>query len=216
LERLPSHTQRMWSGSHDDFWSGAKTPSNQRAGIGVPDARQLEQIVLWLRQIALKVLSRDDVNRPQDLVDLRAVLRVALPAELGRARGSLALIASRGYHRSRDLMSEMRGPCYVWRDDNRVHVWAEDEYDGWDDTRWAENQKHPQHVSFRGSRAQRGFRSSREPRWRPQCPSVGTKSPAGSSRSTACVRRPEHLPVSLRSRTVAAWKCTSRPKRPRN
>jgi hypothetical protein len=40
--------------------------------------------------------------------------------------------------------------------------------------------------------------------WRPQCPPVGTKSPAGSSRSTGCVRRPEHLPVSLRSRTVAA------------
>jgi hypothetical protein len=57
--------------------------------------------------IALKVLSRDDVSRPQDLVDLRALLRVASPAELGRARDSLALIASRGYHRGRDLMSEI-------------------------------------------------------------------------------------------------------------
>jgi len=45
--------------------------------------------------IALKVLSRDDVSRPQDLVDLRALLRVASPAELGRARDSLALIAAR-------------------------------------------------------------------------------------------------------------------------
>lgn len=34
--------------------------------------------------IALKVLSRDDVRRPQDLVDLRALLRVASPAELAR------------------------------------------------------------------------------------------------------------------------------------
>jgi hypothetical protein len=57
--------------------------------------------------IALKVLSRDDVTRPQDLVDLRALLRVASPAELGRARDSLALIAARGYHRGRDLMSEI-------------------------------------------------------------------------------------------------------------
>jgi nucleotidyltransferase AbiEii toxin of type IV toxin-antitoxin system len=57
--------------------------------------------------IALKVLSRDDVNRPQDLVDLRALLRVASPAELGRARQSLALIAARGYHRGRELTSEM-------------------------------------------------------------------------------------------------------------
>jgi len=40
--------------------------------------------------------------------------------------------------------------------------------------------------------------------WRPQRPPVGTKSPAGSSRSTTCARRPEYLPVSLPSRTVAA------------
>jgi hypothetical protein len=57
--------------------------------------------------IALKVLSRDDVTRPQDLVDLRALLRVASPAELGRARDSLALIVARGYHRGRGLMSEI-------------------------------------------------------------------------------------------------------------
>ena len=35
--------------------------------------------------IALKVLSRDDVRRPQDLVDLRALQRVAPSAELVRA-----------------------------------------------------------------------------------------------------------------------------------
>ena len=57
--------------------------------------------------IALKVLSRDDLRRPQDLVDLRALLRTASPAELTRARDSLVLISARGYHRGRDLMSEM-------------------------------------------------------------------------------------------------------------
>jgi hypothetical protein len=57
--------------------------------------------------IALKVLSRDDVRRPQDLVDLRALLRVASVAELAQARESLALIAARGYQRGRDLASEM-------------------------------------------------------------------------------------------------------------
>jgi hypothetical protein len=36
--------------------------------------------------IALKVLSRDDISLPQDLVDLRALLRAASLAELGRAR----------------------------------------------------------------------------------------------------------------------------------
>ncbi len=59
--------------------------------------------------IALKVLSRDDVRRPQDLVDLRALLRVAPRAELTRARQALTLIAARGYHRGRDLMAEMSG-----------------------------------------------------------------------------------------------------------
>jgi hypothetical protein len=57
--------------------------------------------------IALKVRSRDDVTRPQDLMDLRALLRVASSDELSRARRSLALITARGYHRGRDLMSEV-------------------------------------------------------------------------------------------------------------
>lgn len=57
--------------------------------------------------IALKVLSRDDVRRPQDLVDLRALLRVASPGELARARQGLAQIADRGFQRGRDLTSEM-------------------------------------------------------------------------------------------------------------
>lgn len=41
-------------------------------------------------------------------------------------------------------MSYMRGPCYVWRDDNRVHVWADDGYDGWDIASWAEGRQHSQ------------------------------------------------------------------------
>ena len=57
--------------------------------------------------MALKILSRDDVTRPQDLVDLRTLVGVAPPAELARARQALALIAARGYHRGRDLMAEM-------------------------------------------------------------------------------------------------------------
>ena len=57
--------------------------------------------------IALKVLSRDDVKRPQDIADLRALLRAASPPELERARKSLALIATRGYHRGRDLALEI-------------------------------------------------------------------------------------------------------------
>ena len=59
--------------------------------------------------IALKVLSRDDVTRPQDLVDLRALLRVATEAELERARRALALIAARGFHRGRNLIADLNG-----------------------------------------------------------------------------------------------------------
>lgn len=58
--------------------------------------------------IALKLLSRDDVRRPQDLVDLRALLRVASRAELTRAREGLALITSRGFDRGRNLDREMK------------------------------------------------------------------------------------------------------------
>jgi predicted nucleotidyltransferase len=56
--------------------------------------------------IALKVLARDDVNRPQDVADLRALLRVASAGDVTRARAALALIAERGYHRGRDLQAE--------------------------------------------------------------------------------------------------------------
>ncbi len=58
--------------------------------------------------IALKVLSRDDLGRPQDLMDLRALLRVASPTEVARARTAIALIVSRGYHRGRDLTTELK------------------------------------------------------------------------------------------------------------
>jgi len=57
--------------------------------------------------IALKVLCRDVVTRPQDLVDLRALLRIAPPAELAHARQALTLIAARGFHRGRELLVEM-------------------------------------------------------------------------------------------------------------
>jgi len=57
--------------------------------------------------IALKVLARDDLARPQDISDLRALLRVATAVEVARARAAIALIATRGYHRGRDLQTEL-------------------------------------------------------------------------------------------------------------
>jgi len=57
--------------------------------------------------IALKVRSRDDVERPQDLIDLRALLHVATADEIARARKAIALITSRSYHRDRDLTAAL-------------------------------------------------------------------------------------------------------------
>ena len=41
--------------------------------------------------VALKILSRDDVRRPQDVADLRALLRVATAADIASAREALGL-----------------------------------------------------------------------------------------------------------------------------
>ena len=57
--------------------------------------------------IALKVRSRDDMQRPQDLVDLRALLRVATDADVTGARQALGLITTRGYHRGRELVPQL-------------------------------------------------------------------------------------------------------------
>ncbi len=57
--------------------------------------------------IGLKVLSRDDVNRPQDLVDIRTLLAAASAADLEVARNCLQLIAARGYDRGRDLLADL-------------------------------------------------------------------------------------------------------------
>ena len=59
--------------------------------------------------VALKVLSRDDLARPQDLVDLRALLRAASDSDLELARIALAAITARGYHRGRDLAADLDG-----------------------------------------------------------------------------------------------------------
>lgn len=59
--------------------------------------------------IALKVLSRDDMTRPQDLVDLRTLLGTASAADLALARDALERIAARGYDRGRDLLGAMNG-----------------------------------------------------------------------------------------------------------
>lgn len=56
--------------------------------------------------IAMKILSRDDVNRPQDNLDLHALIGDASADELTRARSALMMIAARGFHRGRNLLHD--------------------------------------------------------------------------------------------------------------
>ncbi|MEX2546858.1 MAG: nucleotidyl transferase AbiEii/AbiGii toxin family protein [Chloroflexota bacterium] len=57
--------------------------------------------------IALKVLARDDIRRPQDRVDLVALLAIASSADLAEARRLLVLIEMRGYGRGRKLLADL-------------------------------------------------------------------------------------------------------------
>jgi hypothetical protein len=53
--------------------------------------------------IALKLLSRDDHTRPQDVADLRALFQVVTEPELQRAREAVRRIEEGGFARGRDL-----------------------------------------------------------------------------------------------------------------
>lgn len=57
--------------------------------------------------IALKILARDDRTRPQDRVDLAALVSAATTADIEQARAATALIALRGFHRSKDLGTDL-------------------------------------------------------------------------------------------------------------
>lgn len=56
--------------------------------------------------IALKLLARDD-DRPQDDVDLRALIATAVPEDIDLASDAVGLIVERGAHRDRDLRQHL-------------------------------------------------------------------------------------------------------------
>lgn len=68
-------------------------------GLELPVARVGELL-------ALKILARDDERRPQDRVDIVALLDAASPADLEAARAALRLITERGCARRRDLLAD--------------------------------------------------------------------------------------------------------------
>ncbi len=53
--------------------------------------------------IMMKLLARDDRERPQDADDIRALLRVATAADRRLVKTALGLVTRRGYARGRDL-----------------------------------------------------------------------------------------------------------------
>lgn len=57
--------------------------------------------------IALKLLAIDSKTRPQDAVDLRALVEVAGPGDLAGAGEAVRLIEDRGYQRGRDLVAAL-------------------------------------------------------------------------------------------------------------
>lgn len=58
--------------------------------------------------IAMKLLARDDRERPQDLDDIRALLETATTADRRAVPLAIRLIAKRGYARGRDLEDAWR------------------------------------------------------------------------------------------------------------
>jgi hypothetical protein len=56
--------------------------------------------------IALKLLSRDDIRRPQDVADLRALMALSDEKDLNLAKDAVAKISTRGYDCGRPLIDE--------------------------------------------------------------------------------------------------------------
>ena len=69
-------------------------------GLSVPVARTGHLL-------ALKALARNDRDRPQDLDDIRALLRESSSADVDEARESVRLIEERGFARGRKLSDEL-------------------------------------------------------------------------------------------------------------
>jgi predicted nucleotidyltransferase len=57
--------------------------------------------------IAMKVLARDDRQRPQDWDDLRALLQDATKEDVRQAQEALTAITARSYNRGRDLGADL-------------------------------------------------------------------------------------------------------------
>lgn len=84
----------------EDQVVAAATPLPFLPGLSVP-------VAALGHLLALKLLSAHPDRRPQDLVDLRNLVRAASAGELARARAAAQEIQARGFHRGKDLPAEL-------------------------------------------------------------------------------------------------------------
>jgi len=87
------------SGIEPEVVEGAET-LRLSAHLALPVAR-LEHL------LALKVLSMDDRSRPQDRLDINALLDNCTGAEIDACRRALVLIGERGFSRDKRLLPEL-------------------------------------------------------------------------------------------------------------
>lgn len=76
------------------------------------DAERIEVIPGWTAPVAraeyllvMKLLAADE-QRPQDVIDARALLQIMTQDEINRAREAAQLIVQRGYNRNKNLLAE--------------------------------------------------------------------------------------------------------------
>jgi hypothetical protein len=78
----------------------AATPLEVLPGVSVP-------VATLGHLLAMKLLAMDDLTRPQDRVDILALLEFVDEEELSRAHDAIGLITTRGYNRSKDLHARL-------------------------------------------------------------------------------------------------------------
>ena len=78
----------------------AATPLEVLPGVSVP-------VATLGHLLAMKLLAMDDVTRPQDRIDILAMLEFADAEELARAHEAIDLITARGYDRSKNLRERL-------------------------------------------------------------------------------------------------------------
>jgi hypothetical protein len=87
------------SGLEQELVAGAQT-LEVFEGLAVP-------VATLAHLLALKILAHDERTRPQDRIDARALLTAAAPGDLEEARAALERIEERGFHRGKDLVTEL-------------------------------------------------------------------------------------------------------------